>query len=622
MTLYEKNILAMQSNLETLYQHILDFSKENSILAQEAEIEIKTAFNGELYPVLWMGNQEWALNSQYEPTRAAEIYAKRYEKPKPFAVHFVFGIGDGRAVRKMLSYGDDSNFYVVYEPNMKFFQNMLDNFDFSDIFLNENVCVTVESEELLQDAMEGVIDYNNNLLLENCILPNYDVIYADECANMINNMLFYIQNSKMRRNTIHDFRKEFASHSIYCMWDMLYQTDIYQLQKRLEQEDLSGVPAIIVAAGPSLDKNINELKKAKGKALIITVDAALRAMHHAMIQPDLGMSVDARVPDRFFEGVDISPIPFMFAHISKESVVEQHKGRHIYDGYPNDIFQYIAVQEAGYFIPPLKTGGSVSTIAYTLALFLGFKTVIFIGQDLAFTGGKSHNGNLGMNEKENKEYLNKRVIVSVEGNDGTTLETDFQMDMYRKWIENAIKRNPSDIRVINATEGGAKIAGAIVKTLSEVIEEECQKDVDFEKILGTIPDAYTKEQRSRMIEKFYEIPTQLEDLRQQVHKADELVNELQQSSISADINAQKDKIQELAQLNDQIVHSLVKDMLLYYNSKTEFDIGEDICNEDTSVDGLCEKAHVLYTGYQRAIDCFAKELQTGFLDRLKQEELR
>lgn len=617
MTLYEQNIQAMQVNLETLHQHILDFSKEDSMFGKGTETEIRLAINGEKYPILWQGDQEWELNSRYEPTKAAEIYAKRYENSKPYTVYFIFGISDSRALRQMISYGDDSNFYVVYEPNMKFFIEVLENFDLTDIFLNENVCVTVESEKLLQDAMEGMIDYNNNLLLENCILPNYDMVYAGDCANMINNMLFYIQNSKMRRNTIQDFRQEFASHSISCMWDMLYQTDIYHLQKRMEQEDISGVPAIIVAAGPSLDKNIQELKKAKGKALIICVDASLRAMNNANIQPDLGMSVDARVPDRFFEGVDISPIPFMFAHISKESVVAMHKGRHIYDGYPNDIFQFIAIQEAGYYIPPLKTGGSVSTIAYTLALFLGFKTIIFIGQDLAFTGGKSHNGNLGINEKENKDYLNKRVIVTVEGNDGTMLETDFQMDMYRKWIENAIKRNPSDIRVINATEGGAKIEGAIVKTLSQAIEEECKKNVDFEHLLATIPDAYTKEQRLRMIEKFREIPMQLEELRQRVRDADELVHELQMCGLNEDIPAQKSKIQELAEINDQIVHSLVKDMLLYYNSKTEFDIGEDIFTEDASIESLCEKAHVLYAGYQQAIDCFEEELQTGFLERLQ-----
>ena len=62
------------------------------------------------------------------------------------------------------------------------------------------------------------------------------------------------------------------------MYDYLWQTDTHYLKKRLAEEDLSDVPAIIVAAGPSLNKNVQELKQAKGKALILVVDAALRAV--------------------------------------------------------------------------------------------------------------------------------------------------------------------------------------------------------------------------------------------------------------------------------------------------------------------------------------------------------
>ncbi len=59
-------------------------------------------------------------------------------------------------------------------------------------------------------------------------------------------------------------------------------------------------------------------------------------------------------------------------------------------------------------------------------------------------------------KKKNEQHQKKRVIVQVKGNDGTMLDTDYQMDMYRKWIENEILKLPEDITVINATEGGAK----------------------------------------------------------------------------------------------------------------------------------------------------------------------
>lgn len=44
---------------------------------------------------------------------------------------------------------------------------------------------------------------------------------------------------------------------------------------------------IVVAAGPSLNKNIYELKKAKGKAFIVAVDTAIKPLLKAGIVPDM-----------------------------------------------------------------------------------------------------------------------------------------------------------------------------------------------------------------------------------------------------------------------------------------------------------------------------------------------
>lgn len=119
---------------------------------------------------------------------------------------------------------------------------------------------------------------------------------------MLETMIYFMNKTKIYRNTIYNFREEFAAHALSNMYDYLWQTDTHYLKERLAEEDLSDVPAIIVAAGPSLNKNVQELKRAKGKALILVVDAALRAVVNAGITPDLGITIDARVPERFLRG--------------------------------------------------------------------------------------------------------------------------------------------------------------------------------------------------------------------------------------------------------------------------------------------------------------------------------
>ena len=54
-----------------------------------------------------------------------------------------------------------------------------------------------------------------------------------------------------------------------------------------------GRPAIIVSAGPSLEKNCHLLRKAKGRALIIAVDVVVPTLLPAGILPDLVVALEA-----------------------------------------------------------------------------------------------------------------------------------------------------------------------------------------------------------------------------------------------------------------------------------------------------------------------------------------
>jgi len=54
----------------------------------------------------------------------------------------------------------------------------------------------------------------------------------------------------------------------------------------------TNVPAVVVAAGPSLDRNIAELRRIRGRALIIAVDTALRPLLEAGIAPELVVAID------------------------------------------------------------------------------------------------------------------------------------------------------------------------------------------------------------------------------------------------------------------------------------------------------------------------------------------
>ncbi len=610
MTIYEKNMQAIREHHVRLHEYLETTQPEQSV-----EIRYEAAEDETLYPVVTKGGLEYRLNSKYNPKEASMQYISQFKKEGSYSVFFLLGFGDGRSIEALAQTLDETMTLIVYEPSVAIFQKTLETFDYTDLLKKKNVYLIVESENMLQEYLESGISFNNIRMLRLGILPNYDSIYPKECKHMLETMIYFMNKTKIYRNTIYNFREEFAAHALSNMYDYLWQTDTHYLKKRLAEEDLSDVPAIIVAAGPSLNKNVQELKQAKGKALILVVDAALRAVVNAGITPDLGITIDARVPERFFEGINISAFPFAFEAISKEDIVRKHTGKHFYDDFPCNIIAKIVMEKKKYCLEEIPTGGSISTSAFSLVKALGFKKIVFIGQDLAFTGGQTYNSGLKMEQKEDEQYQKKRVIVQVKGNDGTMLDTDYQMDMYRKWIENEILKLPEDITVINATEGGAKIEGAKVMTLKEVIDS-CTKEIDFEKLLQEVPLAFSEEERQDIIAEIKEEPKRLEEVKENIKKATEVAEQLEQASKYDDVEEQKKLLTEFGNLNEEIQKEPVQDLLLYYNSEIEFSLGDDVLSADLTIPDLCNRAKAWYKGYEAAVDRLIADLHEKFIDRL------
>ena len=66
-------------------------------------------------------------------------------------------------------------------------------------------------------------------------------------------------------------------------------------------------------------------------------------------------------------------------------------------------------------------------------------------------------------------------------------------------VELAIKRNAGKIIVYNATEGGARIHGAIELTLKKAIDQLCQKKSRISPaIIKSAPQMLTEEEKKRL----------------------------------------------------------------------------------------------------------------------------
>jgi hypothetical protein len=258
-----------------------------------------------------------------------------------------------------------------------------------------------------------------------------------------------------------------------------------------------GVPAFIVGAGPSLGKNGRLLADAAQKGIVFALNSSARALDSYGVEPQVLACMESIDVSHLFEGVSY------IDRVARAISLTAHPQNLRKGGGPLlPIFEGIQQQDLPLTnllgFPGLSVSGSVSTVVFALALRMGCSPIVFVGQDLAYTDGKAY--------AEGTAYENSRVRLGADGqslehdwcetlksthNQGENKMTDREpllevtawggvgkatstigFSAVRAWLEAAsitIAKTRPDTRLLNATEGGARIAGFEECRLSELL---------------------------------------------------------------------------------------------------------------------------------------------------------
>ena len=606
MNLFEKNM----ESLKKRYSLVAEKIKKIDINNIKDLVQTKQAQSGHIILSVQKEKKIWNMNSRLDPQIAAELYAQRYNI-RLYGVYFVFGFSDGRCVRELWKKCDDTNLLVICEPNLKVFAAACHSIDLQDLL--ENPRIILYFPELEKDSgalLQHLVDYSRMKLLDFCILPGYDVLYHEECEMFMDNVLDCMKNAIVNKATHLTFNRDIPRRMLSNTKRMIFSSNLMQLKKALDQKVVKDVPVIIVSAGPSLDKNIYELKKAQGKAFIIAVDASIRTVLQAGVRPDLLCSIDPNSPERFFTGLDTKEIFWACNQLSNPILLEKYAKHIFYYGSFGKRWDNIMQHELKYNFPSITSGGSVSTEAFMLALHLGFRKIVLIGQDLAFTGGVSHTKGVEDALGDNDEYIKSRHLVEVEGIDGTLLQTDYQMWIYKQWFEKAIRINKESIRVIDATEGGARIEGTEIQTLSNVIQTECTQEFSMYNIEKEIPPMFSAEKQQELLKTMKTIRNDIILFENKVRKVigqEEIVLKNVREN-GNDTSKVTTELQRLTEENKAIEESDILDYISLYAQNEEYELGDSVyADEDLTPAQLVEKSLALLKGYQKGAKLFLED---------------
>ncbi len=372
-----------------------------------------------------------------------------------------------------------------------------------------------------------------------------------------------------------------------------------------------GIPAIIISAGPSLDKNISLLSRAKGKSLLIAVGTALKPLLQKGIEPDFVAAIDPHA-------ASIEAFPQDFTNLNTTLVFDPQippqicglfAGKGITFLNDTHLCQWLVqVQEDK---GTLGLHHTVAHTAFSLACWMGCNPVVFIGQDLSYPYLRSHASG-SFHEDLNKELTPSDADQWTEDIFGGKVKTSPSFLRYLHLLEEQIAATGA--LCINATEGGTKIKGTEIMSLKEVLYRYCQnplpekegmdplssRDIPLERIQGKLNDklSYLEAHRTRIEELLNDIDVE----KKEEKKIEIIIRETE--DILKSLLQEEEAFKWLEEVNQSELFSRYKiNTLLEMGKIEEEEIGKTLYERDTKfLTTILDAIRFLQENIRKALD--------------------
>ncbi len=499
-SLYNKNMSKLKDRWPE-YIGLLEQYKENDNLycaVEEAE--------GNLIPIVHKDAKAYRLASDGHNDDILDIWIDAINMGSFELNMFMFGLGNGMYVRRLLEETADKDMarIIVYEPDICIIKECFGYYDMTDIMNNDRfeLIFPKTSELELSDYILRNISYHNIMGVHSSCYINYSRVFNEEYGiynDQINRSLDMIRASQNMMNVMGQM------HYNNTLRNYKYVAGSYSLDS-LEKNILKELPVIIVSSGPSLTRNIKELKAAKDRSVICAVDSALGAMDAAGIIPDVYITVDPGKHKDNFSFEWLKNVPVVASITSPEYAFKEGQIHFIVCPLDTYIRDFNDDMQHYFKKWDLRSGGSVACDAFKLFRIMGFHRIILIGQDLAYSNNKAHADAVAYDDDDMSESL-----IYTDDIHGGKIVTSKTLEAYKNWFEEEIENNKW-CEVIDATEGGAYIKGTVISTLREAIENYCAKEYDVHECFNKCERLFEGEKDPEFKDHIRAIPGRMDNI--------------------------------------------------------------------------------------------------------------
>jgi len=256
-------------------------------------------------------------------------------------------------------------------------------------------------------------------------------------------------------------------------------------------------PVVIVAAGPSLDKNIHLLKEYQNNCVILCADVTLFKLLQNDIKPDFVVNIDPSDSlRRYWVNLDTTNLTLVCPTTVSSRTLETWRGN-VYFFNQSDVAGSPKGNLLKKLIKPTEGWGVlfnryfVGATMFQFLTYLSPSVVILIGHDFGYTDNKAFcDGFLDLKihhdehpvgspehtymlEKLKKEEIKKDVLVKISPTE--SIGTSNALHLYKNTLLELIRA--ARLPVINSTEGG--IMTEIAKmSFKDSLERFCKNPIN------------------------------------------------------------------------------------------------------------------------------------------------
>lgn len=433
---FEQNMNSLKEYDFGLYKLL---NKENLIEGKNSllsdKLTLSLAINGQPTAQAFVNGQSFYLHSSVNPEIEARFLVDSLKMTEDY---IVFGMGVGYHVLELLNRYRSARVHI-FESNIYLLYMAFTYIDWTTYIASGRILVVYNDDpkQLISELGSRFAEMKNAELLVH--YPAIKMIEDAQTRQLLED--FFVTTSSMReQGGLLDSNFEIISK--------LNLPECGELKEIFKDKAV-----VIVGAGPSVDSQLDRLRKYRDKITVFATGHITRRLVNEGIIPDAVIITDPQpLMYKQIDGVNLKGIPMILLSTASSSVIDYYNGS-IYVAYQNGYeLAEIKAKEIGATL--FETGGSVTTTALDIALRFGAGKIIFVGVDLAYTGGYSHASG------EGRKVENIDGLRQVRSNTGDMVYTSKNLDIYRKWIERRIE-GVMDTKFYNTGEG-AVIKGTVL----------------------------------------------------------------------------------------------------------------------------------------------------------------